>query len=433
MAFRPVFQVFACYITVCFLLCYSEAGDSVPFITWSNQKYLEDIPSQSVGQIVDRDFLLSTCIQKIMENEQNQVVMVFYFNQLSIDDISRYGGAYLQNSEGGSLKNFMHSYQNSASHLTMEMVEPVPLKAIEEKAVGPTIKYTKGWSSELVEDQENVLLIPLELSTDRAVSLQNADNLIKKLIDEVVAMGKKFTAILTASHPSKISASRDQEPLIQTGRHLLQTTDGDINTSYSLVHFNDSNCHGLLYVANIAVAVPGNDAWLNVSNGPWDTATSKCTKNSTTFVMKTTGKEVESFMLTLSSSSSSYFWNFLSSSAKFTVEGKSYDVNFKINTPQTPQKFSFHCGIESFGTKEGGRVNLTNFQVQPFNVNDTLPRFSRANDCVGFFTPGIWMGLVITLILVLILYFGVSMLAGLTVMDQFDDPKGKTITVNVSE
>lgn len=49
----------------------------------------------------------------------------------------------------------------------MEMVEPVPLKAIEEKAVGPTIKYTKGWSSELVEDQENVLLIPLELSTDR--------------------------------------------------------------------------------------------------------------------------------------------------------------------------------------------------------------------------------------------------------------------------
>lgn len=43
------------------------------------------------------------------------------------------------------------------------------------------------------------------------------------------------------------------------------------------------------------------------------------------------------------------------------------------------------------------------------------------------------MGLVITLILVLILYFGVSMLAGLTVMDQFDDPKGKTITVNVSE
>lgn len=41
----------------------------------------------------------------------------------------------------------------------------------------------------------------------RAVSLQNADNMIKKLIDEVVAMGKKFTAILTASHPSKVKST----------------------------------------------------------------------------------------------------------------------------------------------------------------------------------------------------------------------------------
>uniref|UniRef100_A0A8W8M5H9 V-type proton ATPase subunit S1/VOA1 transmembrane domain-containing protein n=2 Tax=Magallana gigas TaxID=29159 RepID=A0A8W8M5H9_MAGGI len=54
-------------------------------------------------------------------------------------------------------------------------------------------------------------------------------------------------------------------------------------------------------------------------------------------------------------------------------------------------------------------------------------------DCVPFFSEVIWMGLIATLAFVLILLFGFSMLASVTTQDRFDDPKGKTITVNVNE
>jgi len=37
------------------------------------------------------------------------------------------------------------------------------------------------------------------------------------------------------------------------------------------------------------------------------------------------------------------------------------------------------------------------------------------------------------LVLVAILAFGVAMLSSINTMDRFDDPKGKTITVNTSD
>ena len=70
------------------------------------------------------------------------------------------------------------------------------------------------------------------------------------------------------------------------------------------------------------------------------------------------------------------------------------------------------------------------WQLQ-LNVTDN--RFSDADDCLGFFSAAIWMGLVASLVLVLILSFGVGMLANINTMDRFDDPKGKSIQVNVAD
>lgn len=75
--------------------------------------------------------------------------------------------------------------------------------------------------------------------------------------------------------------------------------------------------------------------------------------------------------------------------------------------------------------------DLFPLQLQPFDVMDY--KFSDGWDCVPFFSEVIWMGLIATLAFVLILLFGFSMLASVTTQDRFDDPKGKTITVNVNE
>ena len=68
-------------------------------------------------------------------------------------------------------------------------------------------------------------------------------------------------------------------------------------------------------------------------------------------------------------------------------------------------------------------------QFQPFMVQRNS--FFDSVDCVPFFTLGILMGLVPTVLLLAILLGGTYMLLGLSIMDKYDDPKGKTISVAV--
>ena len=68
--------------------------------------------------------------------------------------------------------------------------------------------------------------------------------------------------------------------------------------------------------------------------------------------------------------------------------------------------------------------------MQAIKLGDT---FGYPNDCVGFFTITIWSGILTTFLLIGILSFGIIMLMNISTMDRFDDPKGKTITVNVME
>uniref|UniRef100_A0AC34RJ21 V-type proton ATPase subunit S1/VOA1 transmembrane domain-containing protein n=1 Tax=Panagrolaimus sp. JU765 TaxID=591449 RepID=A0AC34RJ21_9BILA len=83
---------------------------------------------------------------------------------------------------------------------------------------------------------------------------------------------------------------------------------------------------------------------------------------------------------------------------------------------------------------------LNNVQIQSYNVtvaNGTdfkLPYFSRmTTDCEPTFSPGSWMGLITTLVLVTVLMFGFLMLNSVQTMDRFDDPKQKQIVINFKE
>lgn len=71
------------------------------------------------------------------------------------------------------------------------------------------------------------------------------------------------------------------------------------------------------------------------------------------------------------------------------------------------------------------------WQIQGFNVAGK--DFSYASDCASFFTPGIWMGLVTSLLMVLVLTYGLHMIMQLRTMDRFDDPKGPAISVPQTE
>lgn len=71
-------------------------------------------------------------------------------------------------------------------------------------------------------------------------------------------------------------------------------------------------------------------------------------------------------------------------------------------------------------------------QIQGFGLNNGTD-FSYASDCAGFFTPGIWMGLLTSLLMLYIFMYGLHMIMQLNTMDRFDDPKGPSISVPQSE
>ncbi|XP_006810623.2 V-type proton ATPase subunit S1-like, partial [Neolamprologus brichardi] len=84
---------------------------------------------------------------------------------------------------------------------------------------------------------------------------------------------------------------------------------------------------------------------------------------------------------------------------------------------------------------DGSRCDKTKARyflpIQGFNVSGG--EFSYASDCAGFFSPGIWMGLITSLLMVLVLTYGLHMIMQLRTMDRFDDPKGPAISVPQTE
>jgi hypothetical protein len=94
-----------------------------------------------------------------------------------------------------------------------------------------------------------------------------------------------------------------------------------------------------------------------------------------------------------------------------------------------PMNMSFHCNKVSL-TGSGVTVTFDKLQVQPFLLRKG--KFAKATDCMGFFTIGVWSSLFVSLVLLAILTFGIVMLADISTMDRFDDPKSKGLQIHSS-
>lgn len=95
---------------------------------------------------------------------------------------------------------------------------------------------------------------------------------------------------------------------------------------------------------------------------------------------------------------------------------------------------SFGCGDLRLN-HASEQVIIGGVQMQPaFGADEKLEKFSDYhNDCVGFFSPGIWAALFVVILLLSIFTWGLTMIMDIRTMDRFDDPKGKTITVSAQE
>uniref|UniRef100_A0A8B9QL99 Uncharacterized protein n=1 Tax=Apteryx owenii TaxID=8824 RepID=A0A8B9QL99_APTOW len=112
-------------------------------------------------------------------------------------------------------------------------------------------------------------------------------------------------------------------------------------------------------------------------------------------------------------------------------------AKFNVSVISAPAEYSFHCQlvgtsnlyparlIPSNDEAKNWDVFISRFQIQGFNIENS--QFSYASNCTSFFTPGIWMGLVTSVVLLWILAYGIHMIMQLTTNSRFDDPKGPAL------
>lgn len=123
----------------------------------------------------------------------------------------------------------------------------------------------------------------------------------------------------------------------------------------------------------------------------------------------------------------------------FTLTNAKYgDTALRTPGVNAPTTFSYACGNNTWysATVNGAanKLSWNSLQLQaPFSAKakDNFA-FGDSWDCVGFVTPGILMGLFVLVILLVIVFLGLCWMMDIKTMDRFDDPKGKTITINAS-
>lgn len=130
----------------------------------------------------------------------------------------------------------------------------------------------------------------------------------------------------------------------------------------------------------------------------------------------------------------------------FMYDLKYDDITFVTDEIYAPVGFSYYCGNTTFSPKvkdlkepkaSAGvsyRLKWDSLQFQAFVPNGSRKdKFLDAWYCDGFFTPGILMSLLMIIFLMGVTFTGIAWLMDIKTMDRFDDPKGKSITINTSE
>lgn len=134
--------------------------------------------------------------------------------------------------------------------------------------------------------------------------------------------------------------------------------------------------------------------------------------------------------------------NFQLTSGSWEITAVTYD-----NTPyylghrvHLNQHFSYRCYSLRYYTLDMKKeIVFEQVQIQPYWASEGAEgvvdskRFGDSWDCIGFTSSGILTGLFIVFIFIFIGAYGMAWIMDIRTMDRFDDPKGKTITINVAE
>ncbi|XP_041458092.1 V-type proton ATPase subunit S1-like [Lytechinus variegatus] len=428
----------------------AASASNVPVVAWSNTRSLFGTRQISAGEEVGKESLRNDFVNHVIGADQKpQTIILVLINKLKLGDLTRYSNAYDAQNQGGIIPNIKSSMESSASSLVLPQTDTSDLlDDLMSKVTGLITEISNPvdvQSLALDSKQTNLVIVRVEPSDSVEEQLKAADKYVKILMNKFNGRSTPFTLFFTASPISQDSSHA-------SGRRLLQASDGDA-AKFAFINFTEDGCQLYFFAANINVQyVKGADGKKNESvplpTTGWVSTGSDClTNRSLIFNLGISDLEglngtdwIESVSFKVEFNMTARdFWYVSKSSITAQLKGqKELTHMVDLHELETPLGWSYHCGDITFVSKQqpnktDDMVNLIfkDFQIQPFGIEND--KFSQANDCIGYFSPAIWMGIMTALLVIAIIGFGIGMMATVKVMDKFDDPKGKQLMINVPE
>ncbi|XP_071589859.1 V-type proton ATPase subunit S1 isoform X1 [Heliangelus exortis] len=440
------------------LLRAALAAEHVPMLLWSTQSSLWN-PDTALheGHVVSTQELTKLLHPGFTQNSRN--LILFLQDTLSIDDFT-----YLSESYGtkNPFQNIQEILQSSPSSLLLPAVDCKAtrylLSFLQESGDWKLTNITTLDVSQLQVNtsKPNLLLVQLQppvsgLSEISALeAIAENDKVIGRLTTDLQEKGINFSVIYTAVRPSRISRRTDE---VWESRRQLMATEEEDSSSYPPLDVTTGNATCILFYARNFSLIANSSVLIDLTNATFVTknvviSSSECSDTNTTLSLKYTkpvngisSLEIRFLMTNKFYGGSARNWSTVDSIE--IVQDEEKFAKFNVSVISAPAEYSFHCQlvgtsnlyparlIPSNNEAKNWQVFISGLQIQGFNIENN--QFSYASDCTGFFTPGIWMGLVTSILLLWILTYGIHMIMQLTTNNRFDDPKGPALSVPQTE
>ncbi|XP_009881969.1 PREDICTED: V-type proton ATPase subunit S1 [Charadrius vociferus] len=444
--------------TLAVLFRTSLSVDHVPMLLWSTQRSQWN-PDAALheGHVVSAQEL-NVLLQPVFTQNSGNLIL-FLQDTLSVDDFTYLSESY---SNKNPFQNVQEILQSSPSSLVLPAVDCKAtrylLSFLQESGDWNLANITNLDVSQLEVDasKPNLLVVQLqplvsglnEISTLEAIT--ENDKIIGRLTMDLQERGIHFSVIYTAVRPSRISRRTD---VVWELRRQLMATEEEDSLSYPPLNVTTGNDICILFYASNFTLKANNSVFIDLTNATFvtqnvDISSSKCSDFNTTLSLKYTkpvngisSLEIRFLMTNKFYEGSARNWSTLDS-VEILQDGGKF-AKFNVSVISAPAEYSFHCQlvgtsdlyparlIPSNNEAKNWDVSISRLQIQGFSIENN--QFSYASDCTGFFTPGIWMGLVTSIVLLWILAYGIHMILQLTTNSRFDDPKGPALSVPQTE
>ncbi|XP_048033357.1 V-type proton ATPase subunit S1b [Megalobrama amblycephala] len=431
--------------------CYAQ----VPLLMWTSDGYsMPHLAQPAAGQAVSGGQLVSYLKSALSTAPHN--VLLFLQDKLSIDDFTMYGGVF-GNKQDSVFLNVESALQSSSSPLVLPALDwsasDSVLELFQEELGIPAVHINPSTLKDMKLNTAQPSLLAVHLpytagAQSRELLLKN-DEIIGKVLDMFKSQDVPYTAVYTGLKPSRVIEDTPVMAGSSVGRSLLQTPPSPSVKPPVVVNSSTGHPCIMMWADTLLTSYSTNevDLGIYVFNGSATTTGSVCNE--------TLSRLVLNFQNVLGFKSLQLIFSM--HKIFFPVSARDWSVMEEVVLEYdgqravfngsrgiyAPAEYSFHCqsvsSVQSpllvpYNASDNAnqwKLIFTDFQIQAFNLTGEV--FSYASDCAGFFTPGIWMGLLTSLLMVLILTYGLHMIMQLRTMDRFDDPKGPAISVPQSE